>query len=475
MKKEKLMKIQERLVFLLIFLFLLPIGVIAQQKMITGQVVDEQGEAVIGASVMVKGAKTGTITDLDGNFSVQGKAGQTLSISYVGYTPLDVKITKLQNNRFVLKENTEVLDEVVVVGMDTQKRNTITAAVSVVKGDDIVNRPITDLTSALQGNVAGLNFASDAMGGAKGGELGTDIKFNIRGVGSINGGEPYVLVDGIEQSMQNVNPADVASISVLKDASAAAIYGARAAYGVVLVTTKSGNSEKAKVSYSGTVGFSSPIRTPQMMNSLEFAYYNNALYDAGASASGINRISDSVIEKIKGFMQNPYSEEFPGIDVSSNGEDWASAYYAQYGNTDWFKYYYKDKSIRHSHNLSVQGGSQKINYYIGMGYVYQEGFLDHVKDDLSKYNLNTKIQAKPTDWLRFNLNNNITLQMIKRPMPNQSIIYNKIGSHRPSQVTHLPIDSKYNIPSWNETLFMQIRIMKIIGFQMPCQYPLRLL
>ena len=455
MKKEKLMKIQERLVFLLIFLFLLPIGVIAQQKMITGQVVDEQGEAVIGASVMVKGAKTGTITDLDGNFSVQGKAGQTLSISYVGYTPLDVKITKLQNNRFVLKENTEVLDEVVVVGMDTQKRNTITAAVSVVKGDDIVNRPITDLTSALQGNVAGLNFASDAMGGAKGGELGTDIKFNIRGVGSINGGEPYVLVDGIEQSMQNVNPADVASISVLKDASAAAIYGARAAYGVVLVTTKSGNSEKAKVSYSGTVGFSSPIRTPQMMNSLEFAYYNNALYDAGASASGINRISDSVIEKIKGFMQNPYSEEFPGIDVSSNGEDWASAYYAQYGNTDWFKYYYKDKSIRHSHNLSVQGGSQKINYYIGMGYVYQEGFLDHVKDDLSKYNLNTKLQAKPTDWLRFNLNNNITLQMIKRPMPNQSIIYNKIGSHRPSQVTHLPIDSKYNIPSWNETLFMQ--------------------
>lgn len=190
--------------------------------------------------------KTGTITDLDGNFSVQGKAGQTLSISYVGYTPLDVKITKLQNNRFVLKENTEVLDEVVVVGMDTQKRNTITAAVSVVKGDDIVNRPITDLTSALQGNVAGLNFASDAMGGAKGGELGTDIKFNIRGVGSINGGEPYVLVDGIEQSMQNVNPADVASISVLKDASAAAIYGARAAYGVVLVTTKSGNSEKLK-------------------------------------------------------------------------------------------------------------------------------------------------------------------------------------------------------------------------------------
>ena len=277
MKKEKLMKIQERLVFLLIFLFLLPIGVIAQQKMITGQVVDEQGEAVIGASVMVKGAKTGTITDLDGNFSVQGKAGQTLSISYVGYTPLDVKITKLQNNRFVLKENTEVLDEVVVVGMDTQKRNTITAAVSVVKGDDIVNRPITDLTSALQGNVAGLNFASDAMGGAKGGELGTDIKFNIRGVGSINGGEPYVLVDGIERDLDLVDVEDIASFSILKDASASAVYGVRGANGVILITTKKGAEGKPVINARVEAGFTQPTKMPEFVNSAQWAELYNEM------------------------------------------------------------------------------------------------------------------------------------------------------------------------------------------------------
>ena len=233
---------------------LLPAKVFAQSGTITGTVVDETGMTVIGATVMVKGTNDGTITDMDGNFSLEGKVGTTLVVSYVGYATLEVKINKLTGNNLVLKEDSEVLEEVVVVGMGTQKRNTITAAVATVNQDAIVNRPVTDLTSALQGNVAGLNFASDASADGVGGEMGAEIKFNIRGIGSINGGEPYVLVDGVEQSMQNVNPADIESISVLKDASAAAVYGARAAYGVVLVTTKSGKSGKARVTYRGTVG-----------------------------------------------------------------------------------------------------------------------------------------------------------------------------------------------------------------------------
>ena len=233
-------KIVQLLCFLCIAMLLLPSKVFAQSGMITGTVVDETGMSVIGATVMVKGTTNGTITDMDGNFSIQGGVGTVLSISYVGYTTLEMKVKKLTGNHVVLKEDSEVLEEVVVVGMDKQKRNTITAAVATVKSDAIVSRPVTDVTSALQGNVAGLNFASDAAESGVGGETGAEIKFNIRGVGSINGGEPYVLVDGVEQSMQNVNPADIESISVLKDASAAAIYGARAAYGVVLVTTKSG-------------------------------------------------------------------------------------------------------------------------------------------------------------------------------------------------------------------------------------------
>ena len=183
----------------------------------SGKVVDERGESVIGATVMVKGSTDGTITDLDGNFKINGKVGTTITVSYVGYAPLEVKITKLTGNRFVMKEDSKTLDEVVVVGMGTQKRNTITAAVATVNADAIATRPVTDVTSALQGNVAGLNFASDASESGTGGEVGGEIKFNIRGIGSINGGEPYVLVDGVEQSLQNVNPADIESISVLKE------------------------------------------------------------------------------------------------------------------------------------------------------------------------------------------------------------------------------------------------------------------
>lgn len=159
----------------------LPCGALAQQGTITGKVVDERGESVIGATVMVKGSTDGTITDLDGNFKINGKVGTTITVSYVGYAPLEVKITKLTGNRFVMKEDSKTLDEVVVVGMGTQKRNTITAAVATVNADAIATRPVTDVTSALQGNVAGLNFASDASESGTGGEVGgeTNLIFAV--------------------------------------------------------------------------------------------------------------------------------------------------------------------------------------------------------------------------------------------------------------------------------------------------------
>lgn len=146
------------------------------------------------------------------------------------------------------------------------------------------------------------------------------------------------MVDGVEQSLQNVNPADIETISVLKDASAAAVYGARAAYGVVIVTTKSGKKEKTRISYSGTVGFSSPINMPQMMNSIEFANYLNERDDN----DGVKHsIPDALIEKMQGFMENPYSEKFPGIGPNADGTGWAGSKDAVYANTDWYDYYFK--------------------------------------------------------------------------------------------------------------------------------------
>lgn len=428
------------------------IDAFAQQKVVSGQVTDETNFGIPGVNVQVKGTKTGVITDLDGNYSIEVPSNKSVLVfSFIGYATQEVPVKNQTKINVLLKEDSQTLDEVVVVGMGTQKRNTITAAVATVDQEAIVNRPVTDLTSALQGNVAGLNFASDAAADGVGGEVGAEIKFNIRGIGSINGGEPYVLVDGVEQSMQNVNPSDIESISVLKDASAAAVYGARAAYGVVLVTTKSGKSGKARVTYRGSVGFSSAINMPKSMNSLDFANYINEIRDnTGQTAL----FSDETIARIQGFMQNPYSAEFPGIDINQAGDGWASTYYNQYANTDWFDYYFKNNALRHSHNLNISGGTDKVTYYLGMGYTYQEGLMDHVDDNLSKYNVNAKLQFKANDWLKFNFNNNATVNIIKRPMANQTIFYGTIADRYPTQVTQLPAE-RNNLPTWNEMLYME--------------------
>lgn len=424
----------------------------AQQMVVTGQVTDETDFGMPGVNVQVKGTTTGVITDMDGNYSIEVPSSKSVLVfSFIGYTTQEITVKNQTKIDVLLKEDAQTLEEVVVVGMGTQKRNTITAAVATVNQDAIVNRPVTDVTSALQGNVAGLNFASDASESGTGGELGGEIKFNIRGIGSINGGEPYVLVDGVEQSMQNVNPADIESITVLKDASAAAVYGARAAYGVVLVTTKSGKQEKARVTYRGSVGMSAPINMPTMMNSLEYANYKNAY---SMIADGRTFFSQETMDLMTNFMQNPYSAEFPGVKADPTNEYWQAGE-SMYANTNWFDYYYKDTSLRHSHNINISGGSEKVNYYVGMGYTYQGGLLDRVEDSLDKYNVNTKLQFKVSDYLKFNFNNNITLNLISRPLPNMSILYHEIARAAPNAPVQLPVEAPFNTPSWNYYYYLQ--------------------
>ena len=345
-----------------------------------------------------------------------------------------------------------VLEEAVVVGMGTQKRGTITASVATVSPEDVAYRPVTDITSALQGNVAGLTISSDAVASGVGGEPGAAIGFNIRGAGSINGGEPYVLIDGVEQSLQNISPADIESITVLKDASASAVYGARAAYGVVLVTTRSGSDGEATVSYNGSVGFSTPVSMPEMMSSLEFAEHMNLMRENSGKAP---LFTPTAIEKIKAFASSPYSEEYPGVDPNASGDGWASAYSSQYADTDWFDYYFKDYSVRHAHNLSVSGGSEKIKYYVGAGYVHQGGLIDHVEDELDKYTVNIKFSFLAKEWLRFSLSNNLAVTDIARPMADQTIFYAQISDKYPTQATVLPVSGRYDLPSWNEVMYLK--------------------
>ena len=348
--------------------------------------------------------------------------------------------------------DTLILDESIVIGMGRQKRNTVTAAVSTIDSRAVSARPVSDLTGALQGNAVGFNIVTDAGSDAVGGEPGAPVRFNIRGQGSVNGGEPYVLVDGVEQSLSNVNVADVESITILKDASASSVYGARAAYGVVLVTTKSGTEGRPTVNYNGSVGFSSPIGMPEIMASVDFAGYMNEMRENSGQTP---LFSPSAIKRLEDFASDPYSESFPGISVNENGDNWASSYYNQYADTDWFDYYFKDYAIRQSHNLSVSGGTSKVNYYVGAGYLSQDGLLDQVEDELDKYHVNIKLSALVKPWLKMNFNNSLTVSDLARPLANQTIFYALISDRYPTQTTVLPVDGEYSLPSWNEVMYLK--------------------
>ena len=259
----------------------------AQQFSITGVVTDKKlKEPIIGASVIVKGTTNGTVTDLDGKFTIQVSKENVLVISFIGYITQEIKVNENQTSYNIqMSEDTQTLDEVVVVGFGTQRKANLTDAVATVDTKVLDSRPVTNLGQSLQGTVPGLNLSVGGLGG----QLGQTMDVNIRGTGTIgegSGSSPLILIDGIEGNLNTVNPNDIESVSVLKDAASASIYGARASFGVILVTTKSGKSGKAKVSYSGNVRFNDAIAMPEMMDSYTFAQYfnraaSNSWQDAG--------------------------------------------------------------------------------------------------------------------------------------------------------------------------------------------------
>ena len=256
-------------VTLLIALLMASISYIyAQQLTITGTVTDKGlGDPVIGATILVQGTTNGTVTDMDGKFSLDVSKGDILHISYIGYQPQTIKVDGVQKVYTIqLGEDTQALDEVVVVGFGTQKKVNLTGAVSTVDTKALESRPVAQVGQALQGVVPGLNLSLNNQGGA----LGNALKVNIRGTGTIGEGSndaPLILIDGIEGDMNALNPDDIENISVLKDAAASSIYGSRAPFGVILITTKSGKSGKTQVTYNNSLRWSTATNLPDMMDS----------------------------------------------------------------------------------------------------------------------------------------------------------------------------------------------------------------
>ena len=413
-------------------------AVVQQQAVCKGTVVDSNGEPIVGASVFAvsNGHKKGSVTDLDGNFEIDGIAsGSSLTISYVGYKTQQVTWSG-KDLKVTLQESSEMLDNVVVVGYGTQKKVNLTGAVSVVSSKALDSRPVTSVAQALQGEVPGLNFSV----GNSGGSLNSRMSMNIRGVGTIGEGSnaaPLVLIDGSEGDLYSISPNDIESISVLKDASSSAIYGSRAAFGVILVTTKSGKDSRMNVSYNGNVRFSTATQIPEMPNSYDFARYWN---DAAANSGGNAPFKQDILDKIKNHINGTPK---PGDEATTTwagyaaNEPW-SMYTGSWNNVNWFDEMYKSGVPSTEHNVALSGGGSKVNYYLSGAVLSQRGLIRHGKDQLKRYNFSGKITANLKDWFTVTYNTKWIREDYIRPSYMTGLFFHNIARRWPTNPVYDP-------------------------------------
>lgn len=356
----------------------------AQSHPVKGRVVDNAGQPLLGVSIKLSGTNTGTNTDTKGNFSIMAASGDRLIFSFIGYKPDTLAVGNQTDIQVVLKDNVSNLNDVVVVGYGTQKKANLTGAVAQVSGKVLENRPLPNLSQGLQGMIPNLNLVPGD------GKPIQSPAYNIRGTTSIGqGGSALILIDGVEGDPAMLNPADVASVTVLKDASSAAVYGARAAFGVVLITTKTPVKDKLSVSYSSNYSIKKPTTVPDMVtNGYEYAKNFNEAWmawnDYSQTPQNINKtqpFSPAYLEALKAHNDDP---SLPKTIVNAAGN------YEYYGNTDWYGLLYKNHTTATDQNLTVSGSSGKASYYLTGRYYGQDGLFRFNTDDYKMYNLRAK-------------------------------------------------------------------------------------
>ena len=353
--------------------------IVQQDVTLKGTVVDQKtGEPIIGANVVVKGTTNGVITDIDGNYMLQAPVGSILEISYIGYQSLEIKATA-QPQHIELGEDTQALEEVVVVGYGVQKKATVTGSVATVKGSELKATGTPNVTNMFAGKIPGVITTSNS------GEPGNDWSdIYIRGKGSLNSNSPLVVIDGVADrngisNLERLNPNDIESINVLKDASAA-IYGAQAANGVILVTTKRGSSANGKpvVNYNGSVTLAQNTRTPDLMNAYEYMVYDDEI--------------------------KRYNNQTPLWESVKNGYLDGTIDRNQYGDTDWMDVLFRGVAPQTRHSLSINGGTDKVKYYVSGDYSYQEPMYENTVFNYNTYQVRSNIDAQVTKDLKISVN-----------------------------------------------------------------------
>ena len=387
----------------------------------SGIVTDEVGEPLVGVSVLVKGTTLGSITDLKGRFSLDVPEGSTFEISYIGYKTQIVKAERTPMN-IVLKEDTQKLDEVVVVGFGTQKKVNLTGAVSAVTGDDISKRPVANAAILLQGQIPGLRVNQGL--GQPGGE-GTSFRIRGQGTFSSAGSDPLILINGVPGSMTNLDPSVIESVSVLKDAASAAIYGARAANGVILVTTKQGAvGDKVSISYHGNIGLHTPTKLyDRITNSAEYMELANLAW----KNSGTGK---------------QYTQDQINLYRNNVGDP-------QYPNFDWQDYMFRTAVVQ-THNLSMAGSTEKTTYNVALNFVDQPGTMRGFK--YRKYNATIDLTARITNFIKVGTYANLMYGETEQPRQGQNDAFLSTLSQAPTYMPWLPDDGT-GIRRWTSSAY----------------------
>ena len=393
----------------------------AQSRELSGVVLDATDFPLVGVAVIVDGTTNGAMTAEGGTFKLNVEGQVVLSVSSLGYVTKSVTVPASQDKVTIyLEEDTMLLDETVVVGYGTQKKVNLTGAVTAVDDKALADRVSPNLSSMLQGAVPGLSISTSS------GNPGSTGTLQIRGTGSINGGNPLVLIDGVEGEMDRVNPNDVESISVIKDASAAAVYGARAAFGVILITTKKGTDDdgNAVVRYSGRFGWEAPTTsTDYETTGYWSAYIHNMFWKADDGTSQYIKYNDydmrQLLLRINDKTEHP---DRPWVTVQNrNGKD----KYVYYANTDWYHVMFNDEHPVQQHNISISGGNKKVKYFLSGAYNRQTGIIKVRPDVFEKYNLRSKIDFKINKYMR--MSNNTTFYNSVYDYPGVGNVQNAIA------------------------------------------------
>ena len=410
-------------IVIIVFLLVHSISIYAQDNTISGLVKDNEGEPLPGVSVAVKAGESisGVVTDINGKYQLKASPNATIEFSFIGFKSIQQQVGNRKVINVTLEIDNQMLEEVVVVGYGTQKKVNLTGSVSVIDSKAFESVPVANAVQALQGQVPGLNIYSN-----KGGGLNQKQSINVRGIGTIgegSTGDALILIDGMEADIFSVNPQDIESISVLKDSAASSIYGSRAPFGVVLVTTKKGKAGKAQINYNNSFRLSSPINMPSSLDSYTYAlFFNDAGYNSGWGS--YNWVSQTRLQRIKDYMDGKISY----TTIPLNGSNtWADGYQEGNDNIDYYNLFFKKNVFAHEHNFSVNGGTDKIQYYLSANYLDQDGTLRMGEDYSKRYTMSAKISAQLSRAVSLSSNTRFVRNDFVQPTHMNDSFFSDIG------------------------------------------------